>query len=92
MKRVFAASALAFAIALPTLPVAAQEAEAEETAKITDKDHPDYVKCRTERVIGSLAKRKKTCLTNRQWAEFARRGNEIARRTVDDNAAGMTTN
>ena len=92
MNRFVAASALAVAIALPALPLAAQEAEAEETAKITDKDHPDYVKCRTERVIGSLAKRKKTCLTNRQWEEFARRGNENARRTVEDNAAGMTGN
>ena len=92
MNRFFAASVLAVAITLPALPLTAQEAEPEESAKITDKDHPDYVKCRTEKVIGSLAKRKKTCLTNRQWEEFARRGNENARRTVEDNAAGMTGN
>ena len=92
MNRLVAASALAVAIALPAVPLAAQEAKQEDTAKITDKDHPDYVKCRTERVLGSLAKRKKTCLTNRQWEEFARRGNENARRTVEDNAAGMTGN
>lgn len=92
MNRLFAASALACALAFPALPVSAQDAEQEKPAKITDKDHPDYVKCRTEKVIGSLAKRKKTCLTNRQWEEFARRGNENARRTVEENAAGMAGN
>ena len=92
MKTLLAATALAAAIALPATPLAAQGADAEQATKITDKDHPDYIKCRTERVIGSLAKRRKTCLTNRQWEEFARRGNDNARRTVEENAAGMTGN
>ncbi|MDG5749074.1 hypothetical protein P8Q88_12895 [Qipengyuania sp. XHP0207] len=92
MKRVFALCAIGAALALPALPATAQDAGVEQTAKITDKDHPDFVKCRTERVIGSLAKRKKTCLTNRQWEEFARRGNENARRTVEENAAGLAGN
>ena len=92
MKMLLAASAFAAAITFPAAPLAAQESDAEEATKITDQDHPDYVKCRTERVIGSLAKRRKTCLTNRQWEEFARRGNDNARRTVEENAAGMTGN
>lgn len=92
MKTLLAATALAAAIALPATPLAAQDAGAEQASKITDKNHPDFIKCRTERVIGSLAKRRKTCLTNRQWEEFARRGNDNARRTVEENAAGMTGN
>lgn len=92
MKNFLAVGALAAALAFPTLPALAQDATGEQPSKVTDEDHPDFIKCRTERVIGSLAKRKKTCLTNRQWEEFARRGNENARRTVEDNAAGMTSN
>jgi hypothetical protein len=56
---------------------------------ITDKNHPDYLRCRSERVIGSLAKRKKTCLTNKQWEEVARTGNRGARDIVESQQVGM---
>lgn len=57
--------------------------------KITDKSHPDYVRCKSESVIGSRARRKKTCMTNREWALVSRRGNEATRDFVGDNAAGF---
>lgn len=56
---------------------------------ITDKSHPDYVRCRSERVIGSLAKRKKTCMTNREWEVASRVGNRGARDIVESQQVGM---
>lgn len=89
----------ALALAVSPAPSIAQEDEAKkerpsesEPAKVTDRSHPDFVRCRTEPVIGSRAKKRKVCLTNRQWEEFARRGNDAARQTVQDNASGMSTN
>lgn len=58
-------------------------------AEPIDKKHPDFVVCRSESVIGSLAKRRKVCLTNRQWSEVQRDGNGLARKTVEDARAGM---
>ncbi|MEL7198943.1 MAG: hypothetical protein AAGL10_11575 [Pseudomonadota bacterium] len=61
----------------------------EKVEKITDKSHPDYVRCKSEAVIGSRAKRKRTCMTNREWALAQRRGNEASRSFVEDNQAGF---
>jgi hypothetical protein len=58
-------------------------------APITDKTHPDYVRCRSERVIGSLAKRTKTCMTNREWEVASRVGNQGARDIVQSQQVGM---
>ena len=58
-------------------------------APITDKSHPDYMRCRSERVIGSLAKRKKTCMTNREWEMASRVGNQGARDIVQSQQVGM---
>lgn len=55
-----------------------------EKADITDKAHPDYVRCKSESVIGSRAKRKRTCMTNREWALVERRGNEASREYARD--------
>ena len=55
------------------------EAEPEE---ITDKSHPDYVKCRTESVIGSRARKRRVCMTNAQWKQAERQGNRFAAETI----------
>ena len=36
--------------------------------KITDKSHPEFLRCRTEAIIGGLSRKRKVCLTNKQWA------------------------
>ncbi len=59
-----------------------------EAEKITDRDHPDYVKCRSEPIIGTRARKKRVCMTNSQWAAAAAEGNEVARRMVTDAASG----
>lgn len=86
-----AAALIALSLAFTAAPTVAQETKDKpaEAAKITDKNHPDYVKCRTESVIGSRAKKRKVCMTNAQWAEVARNGNERANKLVESGRAGM---
>lgn len=87
--------------ALATLLLASAPAVAESSSdepardakgKITDKNHPEYVKCRTESVIGSRAKKRRVCLTNAEWERVAREGNAVADKLVEDMASGTTTN
>lgn len=69
-------------------PVLAQAAPADSppaAAKVTDKNHPDYVRCRSEGVIGSRAKVRKVCLTNRQWALVERDSKRLAGRMIEEN-------
>ena len=89
MKRTKLLIAFSVAISIPAGASLAREVDdrtGNQAEEITDRKHPDFIRCRTESVIGSRAKKRKVCLTNRQWEEFARRGNEVARRTVEDNA------
>ena len=87
--------------ALATLLLAAAPAVAQNSSeepardakgKITDKDHPQYIKCRTESVIGSRAKKRRVCLTNAEWDRVAREGNATADKLVEDMASGLTSN
>jgi hypothetical protein len=68
--------------ALSCMPgmVAAQDKDAPATAeKITDKSHPDYIRCRSEEIIGSRAQFRRVCRTNKQWADISARGGGAAR-------------
>ena len=89
-------------LALQAAPATTQEAEAKtapnievidkkpvKDKKITDRSHPDYVRCKSEAVIGSRARRKRTCMTNREWELAARRGNEDSRNLVNQNRDGF---
>lgn len=49
-----------------------------ETEKITDRRHPEFVRCRSEAIIGKLAKKRKVCMTNKRWAEAGKSGNRFA--------------
>lgn len=75
--------------ATDTTATTPETAKLAATGEITDKSHPDYVRCRSEREIGSLAKRKKTCMTNREWELAARTGNRGARDIVESQQVGM---
>ena len=74
-------------------PIAAQSnagASADDSKdEITDRSDPDYVKCRTESVVGSRAKKRKVCLTNREWAEVARQGRSMATELVEGGRGGI---
>ena len=66
--------------------------EVDKNGKIVDKKHPDFVRCKTEPVIGSRARKRRVCLTNRQWAEVESQGKGIARGMVEDSSTGILTN
>lgn len=73
--------------------LAASETKDQDAASaaqpITDKNHPEFMRCRSERVIGSLAKRNKTCMTNREWEVASRTGNRGARDIIESQQVGM---
>ena len=76
---------IALAVSAPALAADAKP----EAGKTGGNDNP--VVCRREVPIGSLIASRKICLTKSQWEARAQRGNEEARRQVDDNAARNPT-
>lgn len=60
-----------------------------QAGKQGGSDNP--VICRREVPIGSLIASRKICLTKSEWEARATRGNEEARRQVEDNAARNPT-
>jgi hypothetical protein len=76
--------------ALTAVPSAALANDAPKAAdtKITDKTHPDYVRCKSESIIGTRARMNRVCMTNRQWQEASNNGNQLARDVVTSAAAG----
>ena len=67
------------------------ETKAKKPKKITDRRHPDYVRCRSEPIIGSLARRKRVCMTNAEWVEYTRTGSRDAKQFVEDMQTGQNT-
>lgn len=63
-----------------------------EGKRITDRRHPDYVRCRTERVMGSLAQRRKICMTNREWRAVSAEGNRQANELVEEHRSTSLMN
>ena len=53
-------------------------------------DHPNYIRCTTEVVTGTLAKKVRTCRTNQNWARIGADGNDKARRMVESAGSGWT--
>ena len=45
--------------------------------------HPQYIRCRTVSVTGSLVKRGRVCRTATEWAKLQEDGNEQARAITD---------
>ena len=93
------AAALSFTLGTISSPVASAQTKdgevAEEQAKkanpapkITDRSDPDYVRCRSEPIIGSLVRKRKICMTNSEWEQYARAGNADSRGFLDDIAKG----
>jgi len=52
-------------------PAATQEASAAKPEEITDRNHPDYVRCRREPVIGSRARFTKRPLQQAELTGFS---------------------
>lgn len=47
------------------------------------RNHPYYIRCQSREETGSLAKKIRSCRTNRQWAQAWAVGNQNARDTYD---------
>jgi hypothetical protein len=77
------AAAPAGVLAQDAPPPAAAPAAPAAPAKITDKAHPDYVRCRSEEIIGSRAQFRRTCKTNREWADVAAKGGRSEREILN---------
>jgi hypothetical protein len=67
------------------------EEKAKKPKKITDRRHPDYVRCRSEPIIGSLARKRRICMTNAEWVEYVRVGSRDSRQFVEDMQVGENT-
>ena len=93
MRRSFFPILCGTAIILSPTPLSAgdegDEPARDEQGEITDRRHPDYVKCRTESVAGSRARKRRVCLTNREWAEVARQGRGMATALVEGGRSGI---
>ncbi|MEP0076090.1 hypothetical protein [Parasphingorhabdus sp.] len=57
--------------------------------KIKDRRHPDYVRCRSQSVIGSLAKKRRVCMTNKEWVAHHQEGNRRAGEFIQEIQGGM---
>ncbi|QJB69110.1 hypothetical protein HF685_07280 [Parasphingorhabdus halotolerans] len=75
----------------PAVVATAADAKDKKPRKITDRRHPDYIRCRSEPIIGTLAKKRRVCMTNKQWAAHIQEGNKRANELMDDFAGGMRT-
>ena len=64
---------------------------AADTKTASAKDD-NRVICRREVPVGSLIASRKVCLTKSQWEERATRGNEEARKQVEDNTSKQSGN
>ena len=90
-------SLIACAIVVPALiaiPAGAADTDKSEELskapkKISDRRDPNYVRCRSEAVIGSLAKKRRICMTNAEWTEYVRTGSRNAKEFVDDQQPGF---
>jgi hypothetical protein len=81
-------------LSVPQLSVTASAAVAAAAApavKITDKKHPDYIRCKTFSEIGSLVRKIKACRTNAEWAKINAAGNKTAEDMVVGHRAGSNT-
>ncbi|WP_337658619.1 hypothetical protein [Sphingorhabdus sp. Alg231-15] len=65
------------------------EANSTPAQKITNRRHPDYVRCRIEPVASSLIKKRRICMTNREWKVAIRLGNKYATEFVADSQPGF---
>lgn len=88
---------MAMAFALPASSALASksdniESKSKAPKKITDRRHPDYVRCRSEPIIGSLARKRRICMTNAEWAEYVKAGSRDSKQFVEDMQVGIDQN
>ena len=95
MKYVFLALSAAALLSAPvqakddgTSAAAESSDKAKKPKKVIDRRDPNYVRCRSEPVIGSLTKKKRICMTNAEWVEYVRKGSRDSQEFVDGLQSG----
>ena len=83
-----AGAAIAVLLASPAL-YAQDDDKPADTAATTATPEKEELICRTEKVIGSRAKKRRICMTERQWREVAYRGGNFSRALVESGRSGM---
>jgi len=68
---------------------ASEVKKADKPKKITDRSHPDYVRCRSRAIIGSLARKQRICMTNKEWVAHNQEGSRRSREFVEDMQVGQ---
>jgi hypothetical protein len=71
-------------------PIRMKASEIRKYNEGLSSNDPNYIRCTTEVVTGTLAKRKKTCRTNQDWARITSFGNDEARAFVEPKTQGWT--
>ena len=49
-----------------------------------DLNHPYYIRCRKDPVVGSLVRKLRVCRTNEEWKRFASQGENNGRDILDE--------
>ena len=98
MKYIFLTLA---SVTMLAAPAHSQDNSAKESAekaqkeakpkKITDRRDPNYVRCRSEPVIGSLTRKRRICMTNAEWVEYVRKGSRESQEFVDGLQSGSNS-
>ena len=98
MKIIFLAIA---SVAIFVAPAQAKDKEAvkapevpkrgEKPKKITDRRHPDYIRCRSEPIMGSLSRKRRVCMTNREWVAYTQKGSAESRELVEGLQSGSSS-
>jgi hypothetical protein len=76
--------------ALVSGPVKMKPSQIREYNASLSPDHPNYIRCVTETVTGTLARKVKTCRTNQDWERVGTVGNDAARGIVEPAQRGFT--
>lgn len=90
MRRMLLIPAACLFIAGPGF--AAELGAAEQQATEAAQDGSDTIRCRRIEVTGSLVRKTKICKTQAEWERIGRGENAEARRVLDMNLQGSSTN
>ncbi len=63
--------------------------QSKKPKKINDRRDLNYVRCRSEPIIGSLARKRRVCMTNKEWVAYNETGSRNSKEFVEDNQPGF---
>lgn len=58
---------------------------------VTDRRDPNYVRCRSEPIIGTKSRTRRVCMTNAEWKTHIQNGSDRANEFMDDIRSGANS-